>query len=123
MAPRPWFWLAAAAAVDRHRADVAVELRPEVVAEEVLLDVARVEHVHARAAEAEPVEGVAGGRGCRLHLGVELGEDEPAHGVEQSLLVGADVAQQFGFFDQSHLNKAFKQAFLLSPVQFQRRML
>lgn len=35
----------------------------------------------------------------------------------------ADVAQQLGFFDQSHLNKAFKHAFLLSPVQFQRRML
>ncbi len=33
------------------------------------------------------------------------------------------VAQQVGFFDQSHLNKAFKRAFLLSPQAFQRRML
>lgn len=33
-----------------------------------------------------------------------------------------NVAQQLGFFDQSHLNKAFKQAFLLSPIQFQRHM-
>ncbi|SIR42330.1 transcriptional regulator, AraC family [Shewanella morhuae] len=46
--------------------------------------------------------------------------------AKKSLSAGAlvaDVAQQLGFFDQSHLNKAFKHAFLLSPVQFQRRML
>lgn len=46
--------------------------------------------------------------------------------AKKSLTDGAlvvDVAQQLGFFDQSHLNKAFKQAFLLSPAQFQRRML
>jgi len=49
---------------------------------------------------------------------LELAKKSLTHG---SLVV--DVAQQLGFFDQSHLNKAFKQAFLLSPVQFQRRML
>ncbi|ADT92898.1 transcriptional regulator, AraC family [Shewanella baltica OS625] len=49
---------------------------------------------------------------------LELAKKSLSHGA-----LVADVAQQFGFFDQSHLNKAFKQAFLLSPVQFQRRML
>lgn len=48
---------------------------------------------------------------------LELAKKSLSHG---DLVV--DVAQQLGFFDQSHLNKAFKQAFLLSPVQFQRRM-
>lgn len=49
---------------------------------------------------------------------LELAKKSLCHGT-----LVADVAQQLGFFDQSHLNKAFKQAFLLSPVQFQRRML
>lgn len=35
----------------------------------------------------------------------------------------ADVAFQVGFFDQSHLNKAFKQAYLVTPNRFQRRLL
>ncbi|WP_019616767.1 AraC family transcriptional regulator [Psychromonas ossibalaenae] len=30
----------------------------------------------------------------------------------------ADVAHQVGFFDQSHLNKAFKQAYLVTPNNF-----
>ena len=45
--------------------------------------------------------------------------------AKKSLLSGCkvtEVAQQLGFFDQSHLTKSFKQAFLLTPVQFQRQM-
>ncbi len=34
----------------------------------------------------------------------------------------ADIAHQVGFFDQSHLNKAFKQAYLITPANFQRRV-
>ncbi|QFU23232.1 AraC family transcriptional regulator [Shewanella eurypsychrophilus] len=34
-----------------------------------------------------------------------------------------DIAQQVGFFDQSHLNKAFKKAFLITPSHFQKRVL
>ncbi len=34
-----------------------------------------------------------------------------------------DIAQQVGFFDQSHLNKAFKSAFLITPSHFQKRVL
>lgn len=33
----------------------------------------------------------------------------------------SDVAYQVGFFDQSHLNKAFKQAYLVTPKHFQQR--
>lgn len=33
----------------------------------------------------------------------------------------ADIAHRVGFFDQSHLNKAFKKAYLITPAQFQRR--
>ncbi|MCE9687119.1 AraC family transcriptional regulator [Shewanella sp. AS16] len=46
--------------------------------------------------------------------------------AKKSLMQGdrvGQVAQQVGFFDQSHFNKAFKQAFLVSPRQFQQRML
>lgn len=35
----------------------------------------------------------------------------------------SDVAHQVGFFDQSHFNKAFKSAFLITPSHFQRRVL
>jgi len=35
----------------------------------------------------------------------------------------SDVAYQVGFFDQSHFNKAFKNAFLITPSHFQRRVL
>lgn len=35
----------------------------------------------------------------------------------------SDVAYQVGFFDQSHLSKAFKQAYLVTPAHFQRRVL
>ncbi|ABV36412.1 transcriptional regulator, AraC family [Shewanella sediminis HAW-EB3] len=35
----------------------------------------------------------------------------------------ADIAHRVGFFDQSHLNKAFKQAYLITPAHFQRRVL
>ncbi|MCL1058647.1 AraC family transcriptional regulator [Shewanella gelidimarina] len=34
-----------------------------------------------------------------------------------------DIAQQVGFYDQSHLNKAFKSAFLITPSHFQKRVL
>ncbi|QDO83734.1 AraC family transcriptional regulator [Shewanella psychropiezotolerans] len=34
-----------------------------------------------------------------------------------------DIALQVGFFDQSHLNKAFKQAFLVTPSHFQKRVI
>ena len=34
-----------------------------------------------------------------------------------------DIALRVGFFDQSHLNKAFKQAFLVTPSHFQRRVI
>ncbi|AQS35636.1 transcriptional regulator, AraC family [Shewanella psychrophila] len=34
-----------------------------------------------------------------------------------------DIALQVGFFDQSHLNKAFKQAFLITPSHFQKRVI
>ncbi|SQH76249.1 Transcriptional regulator, AraC/XylS family [Shewanella benthica] len=34
-----------------------------------------------------------------------------------------DIAQQVGFFDQSHLTKAFKQAFLVTPSHFQKRII
>ncbi|WP_076415448.1 AraC family transcriptional regulator [Shewanella sp. UCD-KL12] len=34
-----------------------------------------------------------------------------------------DIAQQVGFFDQSHLNKAFKSAFLITPSHFQKRVI
>jgi len=35
----------------------------------------------------------------------------------------SDVAYQVGFFDQSHFNKAFKNAYLITPSHFQRRVL
>lgn len=35
----------------------------------------------------------------------------------------SDVAHQVGFFDQSHFNKAFKNAYLITPSNFQRRVL
>ncbi|QUM75944.1 AraC family transcriptional regulator [Moritella sp. 24] len=35
----------------------------------------------------------------------------------------SDVAYQVGFFDQSHFNKAFKSAYLITPSHFQRRVL
>ena len=35
----------------------------------------------------------------------------------------SDVAYQVGFFDQSHLNKAFKHAYLVTPNHFQQRAL
>jgi len=35
----------------------------------------------------------------------------------------SDVAHQVGFFDQSHFNKAFKNAYLITPSHFQRRVL
>ncbi|WP_299797054.1 AraC family transcriptional regulator [uncultured Shewanella sp.] len=35
----------------------------------------------------------------------------------------ADIAHRVGFFDQSHLNKAFKRAYLVTPAHFQRRVL
>lgn len=35
----------------------------------------------------------------------------------------SDVAYQVGFFDQSHFNKAFKHAYLITPSHFQRRVL
>ncbi|ACA87070.1 AraC family transcriptional regulator [Shewanella woodyi] len=35
----------------------------------------------------------------------------------------SDIANQVGFFDQSHLNKAFKHAYLITPAHFQRRVL
>ncbi|WP_342665387.1 AraC family transcriptional regulator [Psychromonas aquimarina] len=35
----------------------------------------------------------------------------------------ADVAYQVGFFDQSHLNKAFKHAYLVTPNNFQQSLL
>lgn len=34
-----------------------------------------------------------------------------------------DTAHQLGFFDQSHLNKAFKSAYLVTPAHFQRRVI
>lgn len=34
-----------------------------------------------------------------------------------------DTAQQVGFFDQSHLSKTFKKAFLITPSHFQKRVL
>jgi len=43
--------------------------------------------------------------------------------AKKALLNGqkiADVAHQVGFFDQSHFNKAFKSAFLITPANFQR---
>lgn len=33
------------------------------------------------------------------------------------------IAHDVGFFDQSHFNKAFKRAFLVTPSQFQKRVL
>ncbi|MDX2322151.1 MAG: AraC family transcriptional regulator [Moritella sp.] len=35
----------------------------------------------------------------------------------------SDIAYQVGFFDQSHFNKAFKNAYLITPSHFQRRVL
>lgn len=35
----------------------------------------------------------------------------------------SDVAYQVGFFDQSHLNKAFKHAYLVTPSHFQQRVI
>jgi AraC-like DNA-binding protein len=35
----------------------------------------------------------------------------------------SEVAYQVGFFDQSHFNKAFKNAYLITPSHFQRRVL
>ncbi len=35
----------------------------------------------------------------------------------------SDIAHDVGFFDQSHFNRAFKRAFLLTPSQFQKRVL
>jgi AraC-like DNA-binding protein len=34
-----------------------------------------------------------------------------------------DTAHQVGFFDQSHFNKAFKRAFLITPAHFQRKLI
>lgn len=32
------------------------------------------------------------------------------------------TAYDLGFFDQSHFNKAFKRAFLITPAHFQKRV-
>ncbi|MGL1955751.1 MAG: AraC family transcriptional regulator [Colwellia sp.] len=45
--------------------------------------------------------------------------------AKKELLKGnkiAEIANQVGFFDQSHFNNAFKSAFLITPANFQRLM-